>query len=190
MVDWCILRTAPSKTLDLARSLAEAGFDVWSPIGPVEVREGPYRSRREVQTALMPGYVLARADRLSDLLEQARSPALLFRVWDSELRKMVVKGHPAFSVHRGGNHRLIPDGDLTSLRGAEHRPKVKKIARTFAIGEQVRTDDAGFSGLVGKVIAINGKMVTVAFPRWDITPQFGSWLLRPIEQQPLQEMAA
>lgn len=186
MSDWCILCTAPSRTLMLSASLAEAGFCVWAPAGPVVVREAMFRTRREIPTALVPGVVFAKVAHLSDLLALSHSPSLLYQVWDSEQCRMVTKGHPFFRVFRGGDHRPIPDGELAWLRKAEHRPAPKREQRTFVPGDRVRSSDGSFSGVTGTVVSVKGKMVRVAFPNWPLVPEFASWLLHPaIDEAPV-----
>lgn len=185
MTDWCILRCSGGSTLGLAGSLTEAGFEVWAPAGPTIERTGPQRTRKEIPTALMPGWVFARADRLHDLLALAHAPSLLFQVWDREERRMVTKGHPQFSVFRGGSHRFIADAELSALRRAERRPRAKPSERKFQIGDLVRTDDGGFGGLIGTVVGVTGKMVQVSFLSWAISPSVASYLLRPaIDEKP------
>lgn len=179
MTDWVILRCAGSRTLALAASLNEAGFEAYSPLGIEEKRVGPLRTRTEVAVASMPCYVLARVDRLHDLLALSHAPALTYQIWDAEQRKMITKGHPWFTVFRGGNHRYIPDADVSALRRSERRPRTKQEPKVFAIGDQVSTDDGGFSGLVGTVVEVAGKMISVQFSGWDIIPKFASWLLTP-----------
>ncbi len=176
---WCILRTSASATIPLASSLTGAGLEVWTPRGQATERSGPSRSRREVVTALIPGFVFALSDHLPQLLAMSHSPARMCLFWDAEKRRMMAKGMPYFSVFRGGNHRLIPDEELVFLRRAEHRVRPKKIEHVFALGDPVRTDDGGFAGLVGRVVGIRGKLIAVRFPKWDIVPEFGAWLLRP-----------
>ena len=57
MSDSIILRTSPSRTLPLAKSLREAGFAVWSP-EESRIRRRP-RSQREAELSLpiVPGFV-------------------------------------------------------------------------------------------------------------------------------------
>lgn len=45
---WCILTTTPGQTLNLAASLNDAGFSVWT---PVEVRERRVGRERKVAQA-------------------------------------------------------------------------------------------------------------------------------------------
>lgn len=181
---WCILRCSNCKTLELARSLNEAGFEAWSPVTRVEGRKGDQRTREEVAVPLLASFVFAGADRLPDLLALSHSPALQFRVWDSAKRRMVTRGHPYFRVFRGGAHRLIPDAELEPLRRLERKPRPKFYERGFIVGEQVRTDDAGFAGLTGTVVSVNGNRVVVRFGKWKIEPEFPAWALRPVDDRP------
>lgn len=180
---WAILRCANCKTLELAASLTDAGFEAWTPVTREVRHVGEQRTREEIAVPLMPGgYVFARADRLADLLDLSHSPSLLYQVWDSEQRRMVVKGHPAFRVFRGGDHRFIPDRDLEPLRRLELMPRPKRIERTFHVGERVRTDEAGFTGLNGTVLEVRGKTVVVSFG-W-LEPEIPTWAVRPLDESP------
>jgi transcription antitermination factor NusG len=180
---WCILLSSNGKTLELAASLTEDSYEAWAPVTREVTRTTEQRTREEVAVPLMPGgYVFARADRLADLLALSHSPSLQYRVWDTDLRKMVTKGHPYFRVFRSGNHRLIPDQELEPLRRLERKPRAKRVERTFAVGDSVRTDDGGFAGLTGIVVSVKGKRIAVAFPKWGIEPVFPSWALRPLDE--------
>lgn len=180
--EWLVLTCSKPVTLPLAASLNESGIEAWSPVTREERRKGDQRTREEIAVPLMASFVFARARYFHTLLAISRSPAMLYRVWDSELRKMVVRGHPPFRLLRGGNHRFVPDWELEPLRQLERKPRPKRIDRVFGIGEKVRTDDGGFAGLVGTVTAIKGKAVTVAFPKWGIEPVFPTWALRPLDE--------
>ncbi len=127
MTDWCILRVAPASTLRLASSLAEAGFEVWTPVETVQVMpkqiepwEKPRPNRKGPETvtrAMLSTFVFARADRLTDLIELSRSPVLSHQVWESSLRRMVVKGHPFFTLFRSGDDfGRVPDKALVEIR--------------------------------------------------------------------------
>lgn len=179
--EWLILQCSASKTLELARSLNEAGMGAWAPTTRAQRRTGDRRTIEEIEAPLMPSFVFAPARHLHALLALAHSPAMQYRVWDSEQRKMVVRGHPTFRLFRRGDHRFIPDPELEPLRRLERKPRPKRDERTFRIGQRVRTDEAGFAGLIGTVIAIHGKNVAVAFPRWPIEPLFPTWALRPLD---------
>lgn len=178
--DWCILRCSSCKTLELAASLNEAGYEAWSPVTREIIRPSDQRTREEIAIPLMAGYVFAPTQHLPALLALWHSPSLQFRVWDSEKRRMVVKGHPTFRVFRSGNHQQVPDHELEPLRRLERKPRPKRVERTFSVGDKVRTDDAGFAGLNGTVIAIRGKKVQVSFGNW-LSPEMPAWALRPID---------
>lgn len=179
---WIILCCSRAKTLDLAASLTEAGLEAWAPVTREDARTGDQRTREEVAAPLMPSFVFARAPHLHTLLALSHSPSLQYRVWDPDQRKMVSKGHPSFRLFRGGNHRFVPDYELDALRRLEKKPRPKRVERTFSIGDRVRTDEGGFAGLVGRVTAIKGKQVAVAFPKWSIEPTFPTWAVRPIDE--------
>ncbi len=107
---WCILRCSGSKTLSLARSLAAAGFDVWT---PVKTFKRPRPSKRldgrrhtvEVDAPILPTFIFARATDCTSLFELATKPA---------------SQHPAFSMFQhAGRIPLIGDREVGGLRLAE-----------------------------------------------------------------------
>ena len=181
-MDWIILQTTPACTLNLAKSLTDVGFEAWTPVTREVRRQTEQRSREEVAVPLVTSYVFAKADRLHDLLALSRSPSLAYRVWNPELNRHVVRGHPFFRLFRGGNHRFVPDRELEPLRRMERLPRPQRVERTFYVGQQVRTDDGGFAGLCGSVVAIRGKRVWVNFAKWSIEPEFPTWALKPIDE--------
>lgn len=180
MTDWCILRCSGTSTLRLADSLTDAGLEAWTPVTREIRRPTGQRTREEVAVPLMSGYVFARSTHLHALLALSRSPVPQYQVWDSDQRRMVTKGHPWFRLFSAV--RFVPDRELEPLRRLERKPRPQRIERTFAIGERVRTDEAGFIGLTGTVTGVNGKIVTVAFGTWRLEPTFPSWALRPLDE--------
>lgn len=205
MTDWCILRTSPSRTLALADSLLAGGFDVWTPRTIRELRVGKKRDLVEQEVAILPEYVFAPASHLAELLGIARSPALNFRVWDKEQKRMVLKGHPYFTVFRPhGQISSLSDRDLAALRQLEaslkaaterrrEKAKRKGPAPKFHAGQIVRVDSGGFEGLRLRVAEENpGKFVTLTHPDWMWTVDISAWMLKlvQIEQgQPEQARA-
>lgn len=181
MSDSIILRTSPSRTLPLAKSLREAGFAVWSP-EESRIRRRP-RSQREAELSLpiVPGFVFADAGQQAELLALSRSPGLIYRVWDSELKRMVAKGHPHFSVFRsGGSVPRVTAGDLAPLHiiedrlrdlAAERRERARRRGPVpaFVIGQAVRLPGA-FEGLDLIVMAIDGATVHLSRPGWTLPP--------------------
>src|SRR5688500_10204211 len=95
---WVILRCSGGSTLKLANSLTEAGYESWSPVETVNRRSREGSKPEPVRLPLMPSYVFAAADRQQELIELSRSPSLNYRIWDSELKRMVTKGHPYFRL--------------------------------------------------------------------------------------------
>jgi transcription antitermination factor NusG len=168
MSDWCILRTSGRSTMSLAESLAKDGFDVWTPVA-------------DGVTPLTSSYVFARAHELPRLLSLVRSPSLQYRIWDPELRRMVVRGHPAFRLMRGLDPftpwAMVRDAQLAALRGIEKRRKPRGLIKEIPIGAKVRTDECGFAGLNGVVESIRNKFATVVFDGFPFPVQVGCWLL-------------
>lgn len=153
---WCILRTAGPRTLPLTRSLAAAGFDVWTPVQTGARRKPRSQTTTEFEAPIVPTFVFARADRINDLRRIASLP---------------VNPHPAFSVfHPFDSAPLIADAEIDGLRRYERRcneiatrNKAKAHRREFAIGEGVNVLDGAWQGLSGIVEAGDGKQARVSF---------------------------
>lgn len=165
---WCILRTAGRHTLALAQSLADEGFDVWTP-AKVECRRVPrMNARREVRLPIMPGFVFASSRHLWTLFDKSEDPRTRFR----------------FSLFRDcDRYPLVTDSELAYLRGLEHRlAKPKKAKRPIDPGTAVRVEGGSFGGLSGVVERSNRGETVVCFGgRW--TVKVATPLLRRVEER-------
>lgn len=190
MTDWCILRVSAPSTIRLAKSLVEAGFDAWTPIEtvkpvPHQPREGERRRppRKLPETITRPLYqtfVFARADRLLDLIALAHSPSLTYQVWDSDKRRMVLKGHPYFTLFRyAGTYPTIPDAALDPVRKIAARRKPRGKPREFKPGDRVKLTEGAWAGLNGVVRRKAGKLLEVVFEGFAQSAQFHPDLLFP-----------
>lgn len=154
---WCILRTAGPRTLAVARSLAAAGFDAWTPAQIAQRRRPRSSMKLEIEAPIMPTFVFVRADRLSDLRRVLALP---------------LNPHPAFSIFQhAGEAPLVRDSELTQLREAEERAAVATEARRrgeqaqdsrkakdaqrrkVAVGTTVSIPHGAFAGMTGIVDA-------------------------------------
>lgn len=191
MTDWIILRTSAGSTLRLVETLTDAGFEAWTPVEVREVLKGKNRAPTEQAMPILPEYVFARAEHLTELLAAAHSSGLPYRVWDRDLRRIVLRSYPKFSVFRLHDQvRPQPDRQLASLRQLEAELQVVTAKRRenarrkgpvprFTAGEIVRTDGAGYEGLDLTVVESNeGKLVTVAREDWMWTVEISAWKLR------------
>lgn len=164
---WCILRTSGGKTIPLARSLAAAGFDVWTPIEEQSKRRGP-GVFVDCEAPILPTFVFARADALPEL---AACLSGLF----SE--------HPPFSIfHYCGRIPVIADGEMASLRLAEEdartaatRARRKAKPPVFAEGSPVRVDDGSYAGMSGIVKSSDGKHTFISFGGWMDRVKIETW---------------
>lgn len=157
---WCILRCSNCKTLDLAASLNEAGFEAWSPVETLHRGE----KREVVRIPLTPSFVFAHADRLLDLLALSHS---------------LVRALPPFRLFRNfGEIAVIPAEQLEPLRMIERRRKPRGTIRPIEPGTIVRLSEGGFSGMTGTVGLVQGKYAHVSFPGLPFTVKFPCWLLR------------
>lgn len=169
MKKWCILTTSPARTLQVEKSLKEAGFDVWTPKATERRRIGRKREQIEQCFAVAPGYLFADADQLHRLVSASKSTGQEYRRWDREARRMVAHCHPPFSVFRFQNEfALITDAALDPLRLAEGRAKAVTHKTLVELGKQVRFPGAGFEGLTGIVDGIKGSFAIVRFPGFPI----------------------
>lgn len=143
---WCILRTSPRHTLRLTATLAEDGYEVWTPTETRRVRVPRMNVRRDVELPLMPSYIFARAGQIIDLIQLADMPVKPRR----GLRK---PAHDGFRVMRCfGGIPTVSDADLKELRRIEaRRTPVRKAARTFRKGAGVRVEGGSFGGMAGIV---------------------------------------
>lgn len=178
---WCILRCSNGKTLELAASLADAGFEAWSPAETISRRARSGTKREEIRRPLIASFVFARADRLDDLLALSHSPTLNYRVWDSELRRMVVRGHPFFRVSQ---LRSVPDRQLAHLRDIERKRRPKGKAKAFEQGTVVRITEGGFEGLIGVVEECRGDYATITLDDWSAPAKVATWLLHTMLDDP------
>lgn len=124
---WCILLTSGGRTLPLMRSLAAAGFDVWTPVRTIR-RPAPGQRRRlvmdqrrkliDVDFAILPGFVFARAHQLDDLARASKAD---------------VSSHPPFSVfHQAGRVPLVRECSVLGLRCAERDAATARQAELAA----------------------------------------------------------
>jgi transcription antitermination factor NusG len=191
---WFILRTSGSQTLALAASLTEVAFEVWTPVETRLRLVGRKRERIEQEVAILPGYVFADMGCLQEMLSLSRSPALGYRVWDPERRRMVAKGHPYFTVfHPNGKIRAQSDLSLAPLRALEEglaklserrreRELTKGSPPKFNAGEIVRVGSGGFEGLQLVVAESNdGKTVKLMHPDWAWPVEISAWKLHAIQ---------
>jgi hypothetical protein len=181
---WCILRTSAGRTLGVAKALADAGFEVWTP-SEMQLRRAPRsRTKRERMIPLIPTFVFARADRLTDLIALSKKPSQNYQYWDAEERRMMARGVPYFSVFRHlDRYPLITDASLEALRQAEQRMKGKPRTGTsvpvpvFELGTQVRVPEGSFAGMIGVVEESKGEYTLVCFPKWSVPIKIASLLL-------------
>lgn len=165
MNDWCILRTSGASTLRLFQSLSLAGYDAWTPVELQVKRDRRKGTRTERMVAVMPTYVFAQANRLTDLLD---------------LSNATLKEHPDFSLFRPwGRIPLVDDSELSELRRIERKAAALAEPVRFTSGIHVRAPDTPYAGLTGQVIeASKGQYTLVAFPGFHIPVKFASWKLQ------------
>lgn len=175
MTDLCILRTAPSRTIPLAKSLLAVGIEAWTPIEVQERRVGRKRLREDRDVPMVPGIVFADYAKLPRLVSISRSPGMIYQSWDAEQRRMVTRDHPPFSVFRYlDGYPFVTDKALDPLRMEERKATPKAKVRTFRPGEEVRFPDAGFDGITGIVQMSKGNWAMVLFEGFTIPVKIGT----------------
>jgi transcription antitermination factor NusG len=156
---WIILRTQGRRTLALAQSLREDGFDVWTPEETRMIRKPRLNAKREVQLPMLPSYVFARAEDLVELLQLAAMPVKPRR--GAGLRQ---PAHPDFSVtHTPRGIPMVADHDLAALRRIEARRPKRKAEKAFEPGHQVRVGGGSFGGMSGRVEKSDRGITMVCF---------------------------
>jgi transcription antitermination factor NusG len=173
---WIILRTAPASTLNLAKSLTDAGFEVWTPIEEQVRRLARQRKEVERKVPIMPTFVFARDVHQVEL---------------SLLAGRALKAQPSFSIFRhAGRIPVIKDASLGQLRSAEVQAEKRAEARRSAIkrkercqlskGTTVTVESGAFAGLTGVVERTKGSFAVICFGgRYEF--EISSWLLKPNE---------
>jgi hypothetical protein len=143
---WCILRTGGRNTLDLAASLKQDGFEVWTPRELKRSRR-PRNVRPEPEPVpMMPTFVFAGAAHLWTLVDLSEKPNAGFSVF-----------------HCIDRFPIIADVDLRGLREAEKDAIPKADRPAYSKGEGVVATDGPYSGLPGKVIRCRGGDALVLF---------------------------
>lgn len=205
---WCILRTSGNRTLPLVRSLANAGFDVWTPTRMIR-RAAPGQRRAlalglrrrmvEVGVPILSGFVFARAIHLEDLARIAALPTGI--------------NHPPFMLFQsGGEAALVSDANVSGLRTAEaaadaaiqaerdaesreearllrtdrlrteraRLQALRSVSKTFKPGEEVRIAGLpALDGVVGHIIFGDGTSAEIAFGGI-LTMKVEAWRVIPV----------
>lgn len=150
MEGWIILRCAGRSTLRLAETLAEDGFEVWTPVEVVKVIvPGGYRKRRG-KYALTSGYAFARGCHDHDLL----------RLSSADHR------HPPFSLFMDdGAIAYVSDAVIEGVREAEFETHALAVPRKkispYSRGAKVSVRKGIYAGVHGEVERSDGKIAKV-----------------------------
>lgn len=178
MGDWIILRTKGRQTLSLARSLAEDGFEVWTPARTKIIHIPKHNARREVTLPILASFLFARSAHLIDLLQLAELPVKPRR--GAGLRQ---PAHPDFSVfHYGERIPLVSESELAGLRALEAKlavPILKRKAKPYARGDLVRMDEGSFAGMTGVVQSSSRGVAEVCFGGRH-TVKINAFILQPV----------
>jgi transcription antitermination factor NusG len=174
--DWFILRTAGRSTLPLAASLAEDGFECWTPVRTQRIRIPRMNIKREVKLPLLPSFIFARATHLHELLELAQMAEKPRR--DPHGGRSSRPAHRDFSVfHYLDRIPMIADRSLDPVRTKEREIVPKKDAPRFDRGAKVRVGSGAFEGLKGKVERCADGHALVIFGSNGRRVKIATWLL-------------
>lgn len=208
--DWCILTTSSGRTLPLARSLTDAGFDVWTPIRTVK-RPAPGNRRRyvlgqrrvmvEVTLPILPGFVFARLSQLDDLYRASSLPfgphptfsilSLADRVpavsdrQVAGLREAEASALQAIIAERDAetreDARRVRAEMLTTERA--RRKALRREIKELAAGEQVTVDGAPMlAGMIGTIVRGRGTSAVIHFGG-SLTMEVEAWRVHPVRVQ-------
>lgn len=177
---WCILRTAPSRTVPLVKALLAGGIGAWTPQQTSRRRASRSKVEKEIVVPITPSIAFAEYEQLPRLVMLSRMPSPMLKAWDDEAQAWIAKAVPPFSVFRYLDaYPRVADRDLDALRVAEQRVRPKGKVRTFAAGETVKLIGGGFEGLVGTVQGMRGQYTLVTFGDWNIPVQIAAVNLLP-----------
>lgn len=167
---WCILRTSGARTIPLAKSLAEAGIEAWTPIQMTSRRRPRSKVRVEREAPIAPTFVFARACHVGEL---------------ARLRALPSSPHPSFSIFsHAGRIPLVSEKDMTGMRAvedSERRKILRKQRQPIVIGQELTPTKGGFAGMTGIVEDAQGRYAIVNFGGWMRGVKVDSWLLDSTE---------
>jgi transcription antitermination factor NusG len=171
MADWFVLRCAGRSTLLLAKTLAEDGFDSWTPAVTQRIRVPRKNVNREITLPLLPSFIFVRAPHLHDLLHLAGM--------EEKPRRGSGPAHRDFSVfHFLDRIPMIADRNLEPLRTKERQAVPKKDAPRFDRGARVRVGKGAFEGLKGRVERCKSGYALVIFTDFRNPVNIPTWLLK------------
>lgn len=173
---WFILRTAGRSTLVLARTLAEDGFDVWTPSRTHRIRIPRANVKRDVKLPLLPSFIFVRSRHLEELLHLASLTDKPRR--DPNGGRNSRSAHRDFTVfHYLDRIPMIADRSLEPLRQKERELIPRKEAPQFKQGAKVRVGSGAFEGLKGRVERCKSGYALVIFDDWRHPSKIPTWLL-------------
>jgi transcription antitermination factor NusG len=185
MSDWFILRTAGRSTLNLAASLADDGFETWTPVRMARIRVPRMNVKRDVRLPLLPSFVFVKAAHLVDLLELAQMIEKPRR--DQNGGRWSRPAHRDFSVfHYLDSIPMVADRHLVPLREEEAALLPKTIIRKnhgphFNSGAKVRVTSGAYQGLHGQVKRCRSGYALVIFEGNGKRTNIPTFLLREDE---------
>lgn len=182
--DWFILRCAGRSTLALAKSLADDGFEVWTPARTQRVLVKQTKQTKEVRVPMLASFIFAKADHLHDLLALSKRQLKARRVTKPIRRDEPnePRYHRDFTVfHAFGQIPFVTDADLEPMRAKEIAQVPRSQAPQFSRGTRVRAHGSAFEGLKGKVERCKSGYALVIFDDWKRPAKIPTFLLREVD---------
>ena len=177
---WFILRTAGRSTLVLAKTLAEDGFDVWTPSRTHRIRIPRANVNRDVKLPMLPSFLFVRSAHLPELLAMARMTEKPRR--DPNGGRESKPAHKDFTVfHYLDRIPMVADRSLEPLRQKEMELVPRRAAPQFNHGAKVRVNSGAFEGLKGRVERCKSGYALVIFDDWKRPAKIPTFLLREDE---------
>jgi hypothetical protein len=181
---WIILRTSGARTLRLLRSLAEDGYEVWSPVKTESRRKPRANARVDIEVPVTAGFIFARLRHLVDLLDLAAMPEKPRRGPGGSK-----PAHIRFSVfHDQRGVPIVTERELDRFR--EHLSRQPKPSKWFLRGDKVRASDGSFGGLQGAVVRSKKGETVVDFGGFLGHVKISTFILQPIEADSCARSAA
>lgn len=124
---WLIISMAPSRTLLVAKALADHGIEAWTPTRNIVRRRPRSKKTTDLTIALMASFVFVRDAHLAELRTALAMP---------------INPFPPFSIFQMGNRiPLIADHEINGLR-AEHAAAEKEWQAVLRQREANKARDA------------------------------------------------
>jgi hypothetical protein len=182
--DWFILRCAGRFTLPLAATLAEDGFEVWTPARTMRVIVRHTKQTKEVRAPMLASFIFVKAHHLHELLALSK-----LKLKPRRIVQPIKRGEPNepryhrdFTVFRAfGEIPFVTDAALDPMRAKEIAKVAKSNLPQFDRGARVRAHGSAFEGLKGRVERCKSGYALVIFDDWKRPAKIPTFLLKEVD---------